>query len=240
MHGTCIECPPQHAGGEEELVTFTFFSDVWQHPQINESASAVSKSIQQLLLSVDQYLIYWKRYRSLWGMNKTIVNERFAAKNPSYVLYDDKLQFLTNIKQQVMQEPLSKTEHCIHLNLEPLVNTVWEITESWITSLGSLLRKPAREDLFNLRDELMVLNHTTHVNVSNVNIFVFLFVICIYTTKQQLSKKLKQSPDTFEELKSVLGTISDIRNMSVDVEFRFIDIQERYRVLAMYKLEVVC
>lgn len=51
---------------------------------------------------------------------------------------------------------------------------------------------------------------------------------------------MKQSPDTFEVLKSVLGTISDIRNMSVDVELRFIDIQERYRVLAMYKLEVVC
>lgn len=57
--------------------------------------------------------------------------------------------------------------------------------------------------------------------------------------QQQLSKNLKQSPDTFEDLKSVLSTISDIRDMSLDVEMRFADIQERYRTLAMYKVEVL-
>lgn len=56
---------------------------------------------------------------------------------------------------------------------------------------------------------------------------------------QQLSEKLKQKPDTFDDLKSVLGSISDIRSMSLDVELRFIDIQERYRTVAMYKVEVL-
>lgn len=62
----------------------------------------------------------------------------------------------------------------------------------------------------------------------------------MYFIPQELSKKLKQSPDTFEDLKSVLSTISDIRDMSLDVEMRFTDIQERYRTLAMYKVEVLC
>uniref|UniRef100_A0A3Q3B280 Dynein axonemal heavy chain 10 n=1 Tax=Kryptolebias marmoratus TaxID=37003 RepID=A0A3Q3B280_KRYMA len=208
MHGTFTDCPLQHVEGEDESVTVTFLNDVWQHPQINESALAVSKNIHQLLFSVDRYLLYWKCYRSLWEKNKTIVNEKFAAKKPSFVMYDDRLQALAKIKQQVMQEPLSKTEHSIHLNLEPLVNTVQEIAEAWITSLGSLLNKPAKEDLFNLRDELT-----------------------------KLVKKMRQSPDTFEDLKSVLSTISDIRNMSLDVELRVSDIQERYRTLAMYNLE---
>lgn len=57
---------------------------------------------------------------------------------------------------------------------------------------------------------------------------------------QQLSKKLKQTPDSFDDLKSVLGTIAAIRDMSLEVEMRFTDIQERYRTLAMYKLEVLC
>ncbi|XP_071339029.1 dynein axonemal heavy chain 10 [Trachinotus anak] len=209
MRGTCIECPPQHVGGEDELVTFSFYSDVWQHPQINESAMTVSQNIQRLLLSVDRYLNHWKRYRPLWEKNKTIVNEKFAARKPSCVMYDDKLQFLARINQEVLQEQLFKNDHIIHLNLEPLVHTVHETAESWISSLGSLLNKPAKEDLFNLRDELM-----------------------------QLSTKLKQTPDTFESLKSVLGTISDIKHMSLDVELRFTDIKERYRTLAMYKVEV--
>ncbi|XP_031164939.2 dynein heavy chain 10, axonemal [Sander lucioperca] len=209
MHGTCIECPPQRVVGEDEVVTFSFYSDVWQHPQINESAMTVSQNIQRLLFALDQYLVHWKRYRPLWEKNKTIVNEKFAARKPSCVMYDDKLQFLSRINQEVMLEPLFKNEHVIHLNLEPLAHTVRETAESWISSLGSLLNKPAKEDLFNLRDELM-----------------------------QLSKNLKQNPETFEDLKSVLGTISDIRDMSLDVEMRFTDIQEKYRTLAMYKVEV--
>ncbi|XP_029296329.1 dynein heavy chain 10, axonemal [Cottoperca gobio] len=209
MHGTCIECPPQRVDGEDEVMTFSFCSDVWHHPQINESAMAVSQNIQRLLFSVDQYLFHWKRYRPLWEKNKTIVNEKFAAKKPSCVMYDDKLQFLSCINSEVMLEPLFKNEHVIRLNLEPLAHTVRETAESWISSLGRLLNQPAKEDLFNLRDELM-----------------------------QLSENLKQNPDTFEDLKSVLGTISDIRDMSLDVEMRYIDIQERYRTLAMYKVEV--
>lgn len=57
--------------------------------------------------------------------------------------------------------------------------------------------------------------------------------------QQELSKNLRQSPNTFEDLKFVLGTISDIRDMSLDVELRYTNIQERYRTLAMYKVEVI-
>ena len=76
-------------------------------------------------------------------------------------MYDNKLYFLSGIKQEVMLEPLFKNEHIIHLNLEPLAQTLQEITESWISSLGSLLHKPTKEDLFSLREEFMVLNHAT-------------------------------------------------------------------------------
>ncbi|KAM4590913.1 dynein axonemal heavy chain 10 isoform 1-T1 [Odontesthes bonariensis] len=209
MRGTCIECPPLQAEAEDELVTFTFLSDVRHNPQLVESVSTVSQNIQLLLRSVHEYLHHWQRYQPLWKNDKTTVVEKFAAMSPSCVMCDKELQIISNAKEQVMREPLSKTQHIIHLNLEPLAQTIKEMVESWISSLGSSLIKPAKEDLFNLTGELM-----------------------------QLSKKLKQSPDSFEELKSVLGTISDIRDMSLDVEMRFTDIQERYRTLAMYKVEV--
>ena len=178
MRGTCIECPPQRAGDEVEMVTFTFCSDVWPNHEINESAMAVSQNIQRLLLSVDQHLVHWKRYWFLWEKNKTIVNEKFAAKKPSCVMYDDKLQFFSSIKKEVMLEPLFKDEHVIRLNLQPLVHTVRETADSWISSLGSLLNKPTKEDLFNLRDELMVLNHATLLvsYVFIVNIFLITFI----------------------------------------------------------------
>lgn len=157
MHGTCTECPPQQLDGEEELFTFNFCSDLWQHPEINESAHTVSQTILQLLYSVDQYLSYWKYYQPLWERNKTIITEKFAAKNPSWVMYDNKLQFFYNIYQQAVCESMYKHVEVMRLNLEPLVQTVQEIALSWISSLGTLLNIPAKEDLFNFRDNLMVL-----------------------------------------------------------------------------------
>ena len=65
--------------------------------------------------------------------------------------------------------------------------------------------------------------------------------VCFFcgSPEQQLSDNLKQDPNSLEDLKSVLGTISDIRAMSLTVEMRLADIQEKYRTLAMYNVEVI-
>uniref|UniRef100_A0A3P9QEA0 Dynein heavy chain tail domain-containing protein n=1 Tax=Poecilia reticulata TaxID=8081 RepID=A0A3P9QEA0_POERE len=150
MNGTCLECPPQQVHGEEELVTISFLSDVWLDPSLKETATTTSENIKRLLLSMERYLNTWKHYRALWEKNRTIVNETFAAKNPSCAMYDDKLQFLSNIKRKVILEPQFKAKYSIYLNLQPLLNTMLELAESWITSLSSFLNKPAKEDLFTL------------------------------------------------------------------------------------------
>ncbi|XP_015260407.1 PREDICTED: dynein heavy chain 10, axonemal [Cyprinodon variegatus] len=206
---TCIKCPPQQVDGEQEMVTFSFLSDVWVDSSIIETAKTVSENIKGLLLSLDQHLNSWKQYRPLWELNKTLVNETFAAKNPSCTMYDDKLQFFAHIKQKVMQEPGSITKNSIYLNFKPLVTTIKDFADSWITSLGSLLNKPAKDDVFNLKDQLM-----------------------------QLDTKLKRSIGTFDDLKVVLSTISDISDMSLDVEIRLTDIEERYRTLAQHNVKV--
>ncbi|KAL0979348.1 hypothetical protein UPYG_G00183960 [Umbra pygmaea] len=209
MHGTCIQCPPQRVDGEDDPVLFTFHTEVYQHTQVNETAVAISQTTQRLLSNAGQYLNYWKRYRHLWKQDKATVMEKFAGKRPSYVMYDEKLQFYARIREVVEQQPLLKDEHIMRLNLEPLARTVQEHAQAWVSSLGRLLNESAREELFSLRAELL-----------------------------QLSKDLKRSPDNLEDLKFILGTISNIRNMSLTVEMRFTDIQERYRTLAMYKIQV--
>ncbi|XP_053509735.1 dynein axonemal heavy chain 10 isoform X2 [Ictalurus furcatus] len=208
MQGTCIECPPQRVDSEDEPFVFSFYSELCQLPQVNERAMTASQNAQRLLGSVARYLNDWRRYRTLWKLDKAIMLEKFAAKKPSCVIYDEKLQFYSNLSREVAQQPLVKDEHIIRLNLEPLGRTVLENAQAWVTSLGRLLNDSAREELHALRNEF-----------------------------QQLSDNLKRSPDTLENLKFILGTISDIRNMSLRVEMRYRDVQERYRTLAMYNIQ---
>ena len=65
-----------------------------------------------------------------------------------------------------------------------------------------------------------------------------LFYTSLDFSFQGLSNDLKRAPDTLENLKFVLRVIANIRDMSLDVELKISDIQERYRTLLMYELEV--
>ena len=49
---------------------------------------------------------------------------------------------------------------------------------------------------------------------------------------------MKRTPDTLNNLKFVLNSIATIKHMQLDVELRIFDLQERYRTLKMYDIEV--
>jgi len=38
-----------------------------------------------------------------------------------------------------------------------------------------------------------------------------------------------------EQLKQLLNVISEIKNKSMDMEFRIVEVQEQFRILSMYK-----
>uniref|UniRef100_A0A8C6RAH3 Dynein, axonemal, heavy chain 10 n=1 Tax=Nannospalax galili TaxID=1026970 RepID=A0A8C6RAH3_NANGA len=206
MNGSCIECPPQK-GEEEEIVIISFYNDISLNPQIMDQAVMIPQNIHRLLVNLMKYLQKWKRYRPLWKLDKSFVMEKFAAKKPPCVAYDEKLQFYSKIAADVMRHPLVKDEHCIRLQLGPLASAVQEKAKSWVISLGKLLNESAKEELFSLRDEI-----------------------------EHLAKNLKKSPNTLEDLKFVLATIAEIRTKSLVMELRYKDVQERYRTMVIYSI----
>nr|XP_026696380.1 dynein heavy chain 10, axonemal isoform X1 [Ciona intestinalis]XP_026696381.1 dynein heavy chain 10, axonemal isoform X2 [Ciona intestinalis] len=210
MAGTCAETPAQQAEGQDEPVLITFYQDIAPNPRIAELFTSISSNMQKILSNLTKFLGQpkWKRYRALWKLEKTIVMEKFAAKNPSCVAYDDKLLFYSKIAEDVFLQATPKDEQCLKLNLVPLAMTVQEHALMWVQSLGKLLNDSAKENLFSLRDML-----------------------------NQMAKDLQRSPDSLEDLKFVLGVISNTKAISLDVEMRISDIIERYRTIQMYKIE---
>lgn len=58
-----------------------------------------------MFISSDLFFFFhprWKRYRPLWKLDKTIMLEKFASKNPTCVAYDDKLQFYSKLATEVL------------------------------------------------------------------------------------------------------------------------------------------
>ncbi|NXF04120.1 DYH10 protein, partial [Smithornis capensis] len=155
MHGTCIECPPQHVR-KDEVVTFSFYSDVSQSPLIIEQAILVTQNVHKVLASLSKYLSQWNKYDLLWKSDKGAVLEKLAAEKPACVTFDGQLQFYMQVAQEVTQQPLIKDEQFIRLHLAPLALTVQENAKGWMISIGKLLNELARENLFRLQEEIQV------------------------------------------------------------------------------------
>uniref|UniRef100_A0A8C3NCR8 Dynein-1, subspecies f n=1 Tax=Geospiza parvula TaxID=87175 RepID=A0A8C3NCR8_GEOPR len=208
MHGTCIECPPQHVRADE-VVTFSFYTDVSQSPLVIEQAVLITQNVQNLLESLRKCLNQWNKYDQLWKSDKDAVLDRLAAEKPPCVVFDEHLQFYMMVTQEVAQGPLVKDEQFIRLQLAPLASAVQENAKSWMMSLGKLLNELAKEELLSLQDEI-----------------------------QKLSENLNKPPETLDDLRVVLGAFAVVRDIAVEVELRYLDIGERYRTLELYNLPV--
>ncbi|ESO91629.1 hypothetical protein LOTGIDRAFT_122204, partial [Lottia gigantea] len=209
MNGTCIECPPQKVEGEDEPHVFSFFSDISNNSEILEVCSSIHQSVRRTLTSLARYLIRWKKYKSIWKVDKQPIADKWFSKGPSVVEFDDKLQYYYKTIDEVAALPTVKEQDFIKLHMGPLATDVKKHAKQWIDCLGNILHTSAKESL----DQL-------------------------WNMMDDKSDDLDQSPGVLEDLKSVLSTISDIKTMSLEVETQMRDIQERYRTLAMYNVEV--
>ena len=209
MAGTCLETPPQKVDGEDNLVNFTYFSDIAQNSDTKNYFSIAQTNFQKKLSSMTQYLSRWKKYRKVWKVDKSAVLDKWFAKNPTVVMFDDQLHYYTLMIEEIQTMPLTKNQEMIRLHMAPLVDSIKDHAKGWIKILGKLLNESASTNLYSLKSE-------------------------IDGKREDLAK----TPDTLGELKFVLKSIADIREISLTVEFRCLDIQERYRVLSMFNLGV--
>ena len=70
LDGSCIEAQPKQVPGEDEPRTFTFFTDVVQHADVNKIGGVVRDTILLGISNIVQYIGYWKKYRVLWRVQR--------------------------------------------------------------------------------------------------------------------------------------------------------------------------
>lgn len=70
--------------------------------------------------------------------------------------FDDKLQYYFKAIDEVEALPLVKDQESIRLHMGPLASSVKEHAKQWVNHLGKILHDSAKENLFQLRDQLDV------------------------------------------------------------------------------------
>ncbi|XP_078467787.1 dynein axonemal heavy chain 10-like [Lampetra planeri] len=209
MDGTCIETPPQFIANEDEPVVLSFFDDISQNPQISFHLNLISLTMQQILRNINKYLISWKKFNTIWKLDQNLMLQRVAAKNPSCAVYEGKLKLYSNMRAEIQAQPDTWDEHCIRLQLTPLISSIVTKLHSVQISLSRMLNQVNRKNLFDFQNSLI--------------------------EKRQILNKVPQS---FNDIKLILGTISIIMEESLTMELMLNDIQEKYHNLVLFDIDL--
>jgi dynein heavy chain len=207
MDGTCIETAPQVVSEDEEPVIFTFYTDISANPQVIKTIFILNQGVNRTFSKINKYLDTWRRFKPLWKMDKTPALERFAARAPTIVDYDTKLMLYAKLGEEAANFALEKEVDFVKVSCAPLESAIKSETNSWLRSIGELLHTAGKAKLLDINDEFS-------------------------KTEQELSR----TPETMEDLKFILNIIDKVVSSSMEIEARYIDIEESYRTVRMYNV----
>ncbi|PRP82215.1 dynein-1-alpha heavy chain, flagellar inner arm I1 complex, partial [Planoprotostelium fungivorum] len=209
MDGTCMETPPQVVGEDEEVIVFSFFTDISVNPQIIKTIFQFNQGVNRTFARLSKYLDGWKKFKPLWKMDKGPTLDKFAQKNPSVVDYDSKLLLYSKMGMEVEALSTEKDINFLRVSCVPLEAAIRSETSSWVHSIGRLLHTSVKANL----DELI-------------------------EAFSRVEGDLSRIPDTMDDLKFILNVIDQVWTSSMDMEIKISDIQERYRTLQMYNIVI--
>lgn len=220
QNGSCIITPPQklerseeensktgEEAYEDELITFSLYSDLIANQSLMKQINYINKQLVRLFEQTTAYLDGWRKFRPLWKVDKTVTLEKFAAKKPSVVQYDEKLLFYSRIAQDVSQQPTQTRVGFILILADSLQKSIYAEASQWLTDISKHLSQTATSQLRELD-----------------------------AVTEGFAQRLSQTPKSLDELSLMLDTVAQISDEVDDLEKKRLDVEEMQRTIEMYKL----
>lgn len=90
------------------LMVFRIFRSIHGNIRIQMKNDIFSYFFSKYYFSMMTYIVIvsffcfrWRKYRNLWIFDKDITCDKFAAKNPTVVAYDEKFLFYTRVMTEL-------------------------------------------------------------------------------------------------------------------------------------------
>eukprot|EP00906_Rhabdomonas_costata_P000974 RCo001402 len=213
MDGTCIECTLGEISpkptDERDSPVLTFLNDISQNSQVMKLQTMVYQGIQKTFFYVNKYLESWKRFASLWTLDKQLFIEKLAAKNLTWLEYDRRFEEYTKLIRGIDNYPQAKDIDFVCVDCNPLLAEIQKETRVWIVGEGKQLNDLIRQRLHKLQANM-----------------------------QKYSDDLEKPCDSIDELKFVLSVIANMKTQSMDIEMQYREIEHCYSALRQYAIPV--
>jgi dynein heavy chain, axonemal len=136
QNGSCVITQPQKVLDSDEPVVYSFYNDVVGHQLIGNSIQQLHGHITHGFNNVGRWLESWKKYKPLWKVDKTVTLEKFVAKKPNLIMYDEKLGFYDKLAADVPLNSQYKDLGFIRVISTPLQKAIHQEAKEWLISIG--------------------------------------------------------------------------------------------------------
>ncbi|XP_039277456.1 dynein heavy chain 10, axonemal [Nilaparvata lugens] len=209
MDKTCLKCPSVKASFTKEVYSYSYYEDLMSVSILVHSISNLQDTLLSLMTEAQNYVGRWRKFKSLWAVDKQKSADKFAAKEQSVIAYDEKLSYYSNIISDLNEMVSYHDIYCIRINISPLIKDLKRHAIEWKNVLGEKLLENTRNMMLDRRKMLQDIGGELQLNVSNV--------------------------DTF---KKVLQAVQDVNKMVTDAELHFREVDERFHVLKVHKVKI--
>lgn len=207
MDQTCLICAPQKIPGTDDYFLYSFYEDILQVPDVNDSIFKLQTTTHRTVLEVHKYKDIWRRYKNLWSFDKEKTCELFLEQNAVLAKYDEKLVFYMNIIKELGEKESFTDIGCIRVNQRPLMNAICDHALQWKNILGEMLANDTKTKMDTFKKDMDELTLLVNLNIKGL-----------------------------ESFKNVLQALNTILKSNVDAEVKYLTFQQTYEMLGQHEI----
>lgn len=209
MHGTCIKTEPQFVSEDDEPYVFSFYQDISQNPQIVKLTLNLASQINKVFGITNKYLDGWRRYDKVVGLWNPKRKQQIEKLRPTCSNLDQAMSYFQGIREAVEAQPTSKDIDFLHIDMALVGIGVAKQADIWKMDYGDVLLTGSNAMLTNLQNRI-----------------------------NKYEEQVVSETVDLDQLKFVLNIIAEIQECTLDVELEMVDINERYRTITRYNINV--
>jgi dynein heavy chain len=196
----------------EKYIPYTFFEDVMQNKMISQLHYEIVQCKNQIIQRFELLVKGWTKrgqLKILFDKNEMTKLQKQIDKNQSTQEIEKRILVFKHYRDLNLKQDNEQQNYFVNIdNSEVKESTILKVDE-WLQILGDSLKVIASKELKAIRNDI-----------------------------ENYEKALGGEMGAIEQLKSLLNVITEIKNKSMDMEFRIVEVQEQFRVLDMYEYDI--
>jgi dynein heavy chain, axonemal len=145
------------------------------------------------------------RKKHLWDQKNKLAVEKLTEKNLPTTVLERKMAYYKQMISEFDEMPSERNAFFLSVSFSSVIDAFKNQAKEWLDKHGSVLKTMGERELLQIRREI-----------------------------EDYKEKLKEEPSVLEDLKVLLNTIAEIKNVTMIMEFRISDVMEKFRTLKMY------